>query len=206
MQAPEPRHRVLEAAYACVARYGFAKVTVDDIARQAELSRATIYRQFPGGKDEVLGAMVALEMDEFFVRMALAVADAPDFASLLEAAFAFAHREIAAHAVLQSVLATEPDRLLPYMTVEQGRILDAVIAYLRPLLEVEAAAGRVRPGVDIDAAAAYVASMGLSVMATPGRVELTDPIAVRDLVRHELLAGIMREVPAGTDAAPSTSR
>lgn len=197
-----PRRRVLDAAFACVARYGFAKVTVEDIAREAELSRATIYRHFPGGKDEVLGAMVAMEMDEFFARMAATVADAPDFTALLEAAFAFAHREIAAHAVLQSVLATEPDRLLPYMTVEQGRILDAVIAYLRPLLAAEAAAGRVRPGVDIDAAAAYVAGMGLSVMATPGRVDLTDPTAVRELVRHELLAGIMLEVPD----APSGTR
>lgn len=186
----DPR-RVLEGAYACVARYGFAKVTVDDVAREAGMSRATVYRLFPGGRDEVLGAMVVMEMDEFFGRMAVAVADAPDFAELVERALAFAQREITEHAVLQTVLATEPDRLLPYMTTGQGRILGAVIAYLRPLLDREAAAGRVRPDVDLDTAATYVASMGLSLMATPGRFDLTDPSVIRDLVRHELLAGIL---------------
>jgi hypothetical protein len=93
--------------------------------------------------------------------------------------------------VLQTVLASEPERLLPYITHEQDRILDAVVEYLRPLLAREAAAGRVRPGVDLDRATRYVATMGLSVMATPGRVDLTDAEAVRDLVEREFLAGIL---------------
>ena len=72
--------------------------------------------------------------------------------------------------MLQTMLASEPERLLPYITHEQDRILDAVVEYLRPLLAQEAEAGRVRPGVDLDRATRYVATMGLSVMATPGRV------------------------------------
>jgi AcrR family transcriptional regulator len=187
----DPRRRLVTAAFACVARYGFAKVTVEDVAREAGMSRATVYRHFPGGKDELLGRMVATEMDDFFTRLAVAVADAPDFAAVLERALMVAHRELAAHAVLQTVLGNEPERLLPYITHEQDRILDAVVEYLRPLLAREAEAGRVRPGVDLDRATRYVATMGLSVMATPGRVDLTDPRAVRDLVEHEFLAGIL---------------
>jgi len=48
------RARVLEGAYACVARRGMAKTTVDDVAAASGVSRATIYRIFPGGKEEVL--------------------------------------------------------------------------------------------------------------------------------------------------------
>jgi hypothetical protein len=33
--------------------------------------------------------------------------------------------------------------------------------------------------------------MVLSLIASPGRHDLDDPVAVRDLVRHELLAGIV---------------
>jgi AcrR family transcriptional regulator len=187
----DPRERVLEAAYASVARYGMAKTTVEDVAREAGLSRATLYRMFPGGRDELFAAMVGREMDRFFLRLAEAVADAPDFASVLEAALVRAHRDIRGHAVLQTVLATEPERLLPVMTAEENRIHEDVVAFLRPRLAAEAAAGRVRPGVDLDLATRYVASMGLSMMATPGRVDLEDPAAVRDLVRHELLGGIL---------------
>jgi AcrR family transcriptional regulator len=186
------RERVLEAAYASVSQYGMAKTTVEDVARAAGLSRATLYRMFPGGRDELFAAMVGREMDHFFVRLAEAVGDAPDFASVLETALVHAHREIAHHSVLQMVLATEPERLLPMMTVEEIRIQEEVVDYLRPLLEREVAAGRVRPGVDLDRAVRYVASMGLSIMATPGSVDLDDPDAVRRLVRDELLGGILR--------------
>jgi AcrR family transcriptional regulator len=183
---------VLEAALASVARFGFAKTTMEDVAREAGLSRATVYRLFPGGRDELFSALVGWEMDRFFARLAASVAAAGDFAALIEQALLFAHREIREHEVLQKVLATEPERLLRFMTLEQDRILAAVVEYLRPLLQAEAAAGRVVPGVDLDQAARYVATMGLSVMATPGRVDLDDPAAVRGLVRHELLGGILR--------------
>lgn len=196
--APDPRAPVLAAAYRCVARYGFAKTTVEDVAREAGSSRATVYRLFPGGRDELFSAMVAWEMRRFFVEMALAVGDAPDFAAVVERALVFAHREIREHAALQKVLATEPERLLALMTREQDRILAGVVAYLRPKLEAEAAAGRVPPGVDLDEATRYVATMGLSLMATPGRFDLEDPAVVHDLVRRELLGGIL------VDAEPRT--
>ena len=191
VDASDPHERVLAAAYRCVARYGFAKTTVEDVAREAGSSRATVYRWFPGGRDELFTAMVAWEMRRFFVEMAAAVGDVTDFAGVVESALVFAHREIRDHAALQKMLATEPERLLGFMTREQERILSAVIAYLRPKLDAEAAAGRVRPGVDLDAATRYVATMGLSLMATPGRFDLEDPAVVHDLVRRELLGGIL---------------
>ena len=187
----DPRTPVLEAAFGCVARFGFAKTTMEDVAREAGLSRATVYRVFPGGRDELFSAMVAWEMGRFFVRMAIAVQDAADFPAVVEGALVFAHREIREHAALQKVLATEPERLLRFMWLEQDRILDAVVAYLRPLLGAEAAAGRVVPGLALDAATWFVATMGLSLMATPGRFDLEDPVVVHVLVRREILGGIL---------------
>jgi AcrR family transcriptional regulator len=48
---PDPalRERLLEAAYECVGRYGLAKTTVEDVVKQSGVSRATVYRVFPGG-------------------------------------------------------------------------------------------------------------------------------------------------------------
>jgi hypothetical protein len=93
--------------------------------------------------------------------------------------------------VLQRVLATEPDLLLPLMTVEQHRVLGFITAYLRPLLQAEHDAGRLQDGVDLDAAADYIARMLLSLIGAPGHWDLADPEAVRDLVRRELLGGIL---------------
>jgi AcrR family transcriptional regulator len=187
----DARERVLAGAYDCVARFGMAKTTVDDVAKVSGVSRATIYRLFPGGRDQVLRETVGWEMNRFFARLADAVEGAPDFETLVEEALIYAHRAVNDHEVLQKVLVTEPDVLLPLMTIEQHRVLRYITAYLRPLLDREAAEGRLRPGLDVGAAADFVARMALSIMASPGAVDLADPAQVHALVRERLLAGIL---------------
>jgi AcrR family transcriptional regulator len=51
-----PEERVLEALQDCVLRWGVQKTTVEDIARAAGMSRATVYRVFPGGKSSMVEA------------------------------------------------------------------------------------------------------------------------------------------------------
>jgi AcrR family transcriptional regulator len=187
----EPRERVLAATYTCVARFGMGKTTVEDVVKESGVSRASIYRLFPGGKDQLLRETVGWEMNHFFARLAEAVYDAPDYASLLEEGLVFAHRSIQEHEVLRKVLETEPERLLPLITVEQHRVLDFITAFLLPYLEREQRAGRVRPGVDLEAATEYVARLVLSLIGSPGRWDMDDPEQVRVLVREELLGGIL---------------
>ena len=187
----EPRERVLAATYACVARFGMGKTTVEDVVKESGVSRASIYRLFPGGKDQLLRETVGWEMNRFFASLAEAVYDAPDFATLLERGLVFAHRAIQEHVVLRKVLETEPERLLPLITVEQHRVLEFITAFLLPYLEREERAGRVRPGVDLQAGADYVARMILSLIGSPGRWDMDDPDQVRVLVREELLGGIL---------------
>lgn len=189
------QEQVLAGAYDCVARYGMAKTTIDDVARASGVSRATIYRLFPGGREQLLRATVGWEMDRFFARLATEVADAPDLERRLERGLAFARRSVLEHEVLGRMLASEPEALLPLMTVEQHRVLRFITAYLRPLLDVEREAGRLEPRLDLDAASDHVARMLLSLIGSPGRWDLEDPAEVRTLVREELLAGIVIRQP-----------
>jgi len=185
------RERVLEATYECVGRFGLGKTTVDDVVKVSGLSRATIYRHFPGGREQLIREVVAWEAGRFFGRLAEAVAGAPDFASLLEEALAFAHVALVEHKVLQKVLVTEPDRLLPLLSLESHRILGFITGFLTPYLEREDREGRLREGLAIDRAAEYVARMLLSYVSTPGAWDLSDAVQVRDLVRLEVLAGVL---------------
>ena len=190
---PALRERVLEGAYECVARFGIAKTTVEDVVKESGVSRATVYRVFPGGKDELLRAAVSWEMDRFFIRLAEEVVSAPDFAAMVERGLRFAHGAVHGHEVLQKVLVTEPERLLPLLTTEQDRPLQYITAFVLPYLEREQLAGRVRDGVDLEGSADFVARMILSLIASPGAWDLNDPMDVRELVRGQLLAGILTE-------------
>lgn len=177
----------MEAAYACVARYGLAKTTMEDVAREAGLSRATVYRHFPQGKEQLVRDVVAWEAQRFFERLTRAVAHHVELAELLEETLVFAHRAVEEHAVLQKILETEPDRLLPVLTTESGRL----IALVKQFLVLAMQRTPLRPDVDADAAAEYLARMVLSHIGGPGQWDLTDRRAVRHLVRTQLLAGIV---------------
>src|SRR5947199_10751121 len=109
------------------------------------MSQTTQYRYFPGGRDQLLRDVIAWETGRFFGRLAEAVAGAPDFPSLLEEALMFAHRAIEEHEVLQKVLQTEPERLLPQLTVESERILVFIRQFFVPYLERET----LRPGMEL---------------------------------------------------------
>jgi AcrR family transcriptional regulator len=186
------RQEIIEATYACVARSGLSKTTVEDAAREAGVSRATVYRLFPGGREELLDATVAWATLEFFLRLYEEVQDAATLEEVMERGIVFAHRAILEHEVLQRVLQTEPEKLLPALTVESNRIRSGIAAFLVPYLEERGIA----EGVDPDEASDFLARMLLSYMGQPGRWDLEDPDQVARLVRSELLAGVV-SAPAG---------
>ncbi|MDQ1444678.1 MAG: hypothetical protein QOI20_1142 [Acidimicrobiaceae bacterium] len=184
--AASARERILEATYGCVARYGISKTTVEDVAREARLSRATVYRHFPGGKDDLMAETIRWETGRFFIRLAEAVAHADGLAELLEEALMFAHRAVAEHEVLQRILQTEPDLLLPQLSVDSDRVL----GWIRTFVQAGVERHGVPAGVDVAAAADYLSRMVLSFISAQGRWDLTDRAQVRELVRTELLAGL----------------
>jgi AcrR family transcriptional regulator len=184
------RDRLLGATYRCVERFGLGKTTVEDVVKESGVSRATIYRQFPGGRDELLLETVGWELANYFNELADHVRDAPNLAELLERGLEFANRSISEHAVLRKIMDTEPERLLPLLTTESTKTLPFIADFLLPYLRREAEAGRLRAGVDLEAAADYLARAILSLIGAPGRWNLAAPDQVRELVRTELLGGI----------------
>jgi TetR/AcrR family transcriptional regulator, repressor for uid operon len=192
--APESsRDQVLRGTYECIARVGIAKTTMDDAARAAGVSRATVYRLFPGGRDALLRETVGWEMTRFFAHLGEVLGAATDFAEFLERAIPLARDELVHHVVLQKVLETEPDRLIPLITVEQHRLIAFISAYFLPMLERDRERGVVRLDIDLPRAAEYVARMALSLVASPGRHDLDDAAEVHWLVRRELLGGLLTD-------------
>jgi AcrR family transcriptional regulator len=181
------RERILAGAYECIARYGLEKTTVEDVAREAGLSRATVYRTFPGGRDELVREVVSWQISEFFAELAASVADCDGFEEIVEVALLHAHKAVGEHALLQKLLLTERDRLVPTLTSETSRFVPLIATFVEPYLARE----RLRPGIDVHEAAGYVARMVVSHIGSPGRWDLTDREQVNALVRAEILAGIV---------------
>src|ERR1700692_153783 len=99
-RAPPHRERIIDGTLTCLARHGTAKTTVDDIARQAGVSRATVYRVFPGGRDEMLAAVVDTEMARLFSALGVRLGNAGDLGSALIAGIVEASTRLRDHAAL----------------------------------------------------------------------------------------------------------
>ena len=129
--------RVVDAALACFSRWGVAKTTLDDIAREAGVSRATVYRLFPGGKDVVIDAVATRELVQFFAGLADELQPcAGDLEALLVAGITYTTRAIRQHAALQVLLAHEPEVVLPLVAFDRfDHVLDHASAFCAPWLE-----------------------------------------------------------------------
>ncbi len=181
------RTRLLEGAYGCIAEKGLAATSLEDAAQAAGVSRATLYRYFPGGRDELVGAVIAFETLRFFQTLAEAIADAPDLETLLVEGIVFANEAFEGHEVLRKILETEPDRLLPQLSLESARLVGLIAAFF----EARFAGRRLAYGVDAKEASEYVARLSLSFIGSPGGWDLSDREQVSELVRSEFLAGIL---------------
>lgn len=193
--ATDVRTRLLEGAYACIAEKGLAGMSLEDAAQAAGVSRATLYRYFPGGRDELVGAVIAYETLRFFQTLAEAISDAPDLETLLVEGILFANEAFLQHEVLRKILVTEPDRLLPQLSLESARLVGLISSFF----EGRFVGRELAEGVDCKEAAEYVARLSLSFIGSPGGWDLTDREQVRELVRSEFLAGILPAGPSATE-------
>jgi AcrR family transcriptional regulator len=181
------RERALEATLACVAQGGMKAFTVEDVAREAGLSRATLYRYFPGGRDQLVSETVTWEVGRFFARLADAIADASDFRTRVERGLAFAHRSLREHEAFQRAMASDQGEIQARLAGIAPIVVGVIRSYLEPLLEAETLAEGVTP----TEAADHLARLIGSLIVDEGTWDLGDPAQVEDLVDRWLLAGIV---------------
>jgi len=177
--AASPENRVLDAARRCVDRWGLSKLTIDDVATEAGVSRATLYRLFPGGKDVMFDALRVRELQEFFTGMRDNLHHADSLLDFSVQVAGYAIREMRSDAHLAMMLATEEGTALKSLTVEGlPRIVRVASEYITPLTG---------EFLDPDQAAVYVellARLVISFFLAPSEhFDLADPDSATELFR-----------------------
>lgn len=171
--------RVLDAAKRCADRWGMGKTTVDDVATEAGVSRATVYRLFPGGKDVLFEALRARERAAFFHDLTLQLSAADGFEDLVVHGVTAATRLLQADEHLGAHLASEPGEVLPELTLSGlPRIFDAATVFLTPWF-----APHIGPERSAQLAE-WLSRVVLSYFLVPSHHhDLADEASARDFVR-----------------------
>lgn len=203
--AARSEQRVRAAALDCFARWGLTKTTIDDIAAAAGVSRATVYRHFPGGKDTVIEAVLGQEVHRFFADLAGELARHDDPEALLVAGVGRALRFLTEHPALRAVLANEPGLLLPQVAFHRlGPLLEAAAAfaapYLRPHVPAVDAGAPAGPDRATEVAELLVRVVLTYALEPSEHLDPTDPRSVQRLVRAHLLPALRATAP--TDPHP----
>jgi AcrR family transcriptional regulator len=184
--------RLMDAMLECISRWGVAKTTADDIARAAGVSRATLYRVFPGGKDVALEALLRHELARFFAHVDGTLRAADTLEDLLVVGAVEAAEFLFAHDALGYVLQYEPERVFPVFAMHRmSSGLAIATAFLGPHL------GRFVPDVVLaQEGADLVVRMLLSYAIDPSpSLHLTDPESVRRFVRTFVLPVLTPKEP-----------
>ena len=117
--------RILDAAVEAASVHGIGRMSVADVAARAGLSRPTVYKRYPS-KDALVAATVGREAMRVVEATRQAAAGFDDPREALTAAVATVLRLAREHPLLDRVVRTEPERLVPLLTTDDGPILGAI--------------------------------------------------------------------------------
>jgi AcrR family transcriptional regulator len=194
------RVRIVDATLSCLARQGLGKTTVDDIAREAGFSRATLYRTFPGGKESIVEAVVETEVARLFSSLAVVMGEAADLEDVLVAGMVESARRLSSHRALAYLLAHEPDVILPHLIfADMDRILFVAGDFAAPFF------ARWLAPDEASRAAEWAVRIVLTYRGDPAGTDLSDPEDARALVRTFVMPGILALRAASTSPATTPS-
>lgn len=128
--------QVLDATRACIERWGVDRFTIADVCRAAGVSRASVYRAFPGGRETMLEALRVRELETFLTTVRLHTDGAADLEDLIVRCMTVATSELRHDEHLATMLAATPGEVATQLTVDGvPRIVGLATTYFTPLLE-----------------------------------------------------------------------
>ena len=167
------RERLVDAAEGCIDRFGVAKTTLEDVAKAADVSRATVYRYFRN-RDELMLAVILRELDRSYEQ------SLDDFAGAVRTPEEAARAIVDAAVYLLETIRSNP-KLQLFLDTEGAAAINgaseaffaAVAEDLRPYLEPAQAAGAIRPELDVLEMVEWILRTILSLLTVAGPVRRT---------------------------------
>lgn len=202
------REAILHAAVESVSLFGLTRLSMSDVASRAGISRPTLYKHF-GSKDDLVAAVVQREALQLVAEVLAAAEGHESPAEGLEAAVTAALRLTREHPLLDRVIRTEPEALLPYLTTDRiggdgGAGGGAVLLFVRT-----AAEALVRESLELDEVAARRLADIVARLLVSYAISAPDdpPEVVAEAMARILLHGALVPSGAGSvDTRPPRER
>ena len=118
---------ILDAAFELFLDFGFRKVSIEDVARRAGVSRVTIYRHY-AGKNDLFLAVSLRELRREIDDIEHTLDDLPPDSDIIVEALVMLLRKVRRGPLLRRILETEPEWLAVQATLEAADVLKLTTA------------------------------------------------------------------------------
>ncbi|MDZ7733623.1 MAG: helix-turn-helix domain-containing protein [Acidimicrobiia bacterium] len=201
------RLRLIEAANACVDRFGLAKTTLEDVATEAAVSRQTIYRYVANRDELILEALLLelqrAELDHPFEILVEEIQTPEDVARAVVESVVHTIVTIRETPKLAHLLVAEADSVRSTLSGASEALFDHHERELRPWLEMAQRAGLLRRGLDISETTEWILRMAVSLLTVDGPVQ-RDADELRTYLFADL-APVLAPAEATADVPPEGS-
>lgn len=182
----DARDRLVTAAQACFDRQGVAKTTIDDVAREAHVSRATVYR-YVRDRDELVLLVLRRESDRFLQRLREHLDGERRLDRALVESVVFGVTEGRRDPKLAQLVGAGA---IPDLPGTWTVLYEQTLRALGPTLDRARDAGELRTTLSNDEIVEWVLRVVLSLLTVRGPVE-RDEDELRAYVRRVLVDGLL---------------
>jgi AcrR family transcriptional regulator len=179
--------RILDAALELAAASGLRRLTMDDVARRAQVGRMTVYRRF-GSHASLLDALAVRECRRCLQRIGAALDPREPLDERLTSLFVATLDVIREHPLLERLARVEPEALLRELGRDDSQVLALLRGFLAGLIREGQSSGELAAAGDPELLAELGIRIGLSFVLLPqSALPAGDEPATRAAV-HALLA------------------
>ena len=125
--------RILDAALTLAAASGLRHLTMDDVARKAQVGRMTVYRRF-GSRSALVDALAVRECRRCLDTIAAALDPGDPFPERVATLFTATLKVIREHPLLERLARVEPEALLFELTRNDSEVFRLVREFLISLI------------------------------------------------------------------------
>jgi AcrR family transcriptional regulator len=185
------RERLLDSAEGCLAQFGPQKTSMEDVARAAGMSRATVYRYFENRDALLLGvasrqaAALASEAMTYLSRFD-AISD------WLVEGLLFTLRELPKRPVFASLVTSLDSGEASKLLLGSTGLIQIGVNVLRPMFGTAKEQGLLRDDIDIDMLIEWLLRVLWTYLNAPSQVA-TDEESMRKLFRMMLIPAVLKD-------------
>lgn len=196
MSEIDPRRlRILDAALEEFEQVGIKRARVESIARRAGMGRATLYRVYDD-KDAIVAAVLGRKVEESLAMLDDVMSRHDSIQDRMVEGFVTMLAAFRDDALLQRLLAVEPESVTPWLTVSGGPMIRLASDYLAGMLR--AADVEIDADIDIDIISEMAVRLVHSLYSTPQGLIARDEASSRAFARRYMV-DVLFAPPKPTD-------